>query len=164
MEEATKCTPISWEIVISCFALIISIVTIYQTKNHNYLSVRPIATILSQDYSKKICVCLQIKGLGPLITKSVNFFNIVTNEEKGSLIQFMSDLEGKTLWKDYTRSPQFTLSSNESKTLLEFVPKVENGVELYDENFFNNRTKMRSALSKFRVEITYSGIYNDKLQ
>ena len=164
MEDATHCSEISWEIIISCCALIISIITVYQTKNHNYLSVRPIATILPQDYSKKICVCLQNKGLGPLITKSVKFINIITNEEKGFLIDFMPKLEGEILWKDYTKSPQFTLASIESKTLIEFVPKIENGEEVYDNTFKENRKRIRKALSNIRVEITYSGIYNDKSQ
>lgn len=153
---------LNMEIIISVLAILIALYTYYQSKRHNYLSVQPLASILPQDYHNKICVSLQNKGLGPLITHSIRFINVETKEEKAALIDFMPNLLGKQLWRDYTKSEKLILSPNESKTLLEFVPKIIDGKDHYDENYTKNRELIRKALMNVKVVITYSGIYNEK--
>ena len=115
------------EIIISVLAVFIATYTYYQSKRHNYLSVQPFANILPQDYHNKICVSLQNKGMGPLNTHSIRFINVQTKEEKAALIDFMPNLIGNMLWRDYTKSEKIILSPNESKTLLEFAPNIIDG-------------------------------------
>ena len=53
------------EAIVSICALVVAYITYTSSKKHNYLSVKPIAYILPQDYEDKICVILQNKGTGP---------------------------------------------------------------------------------------------------
>lgn len=145
-------------IIVSISALFIAVFTFYQSKKHNYLSVKPIANILPQDYEDKICVILQNKGVGPLITKSIKFKNKYTNIEKSYLIDFMPDLTENYSWSNFSKASKYILTPNEDKILLEFTsPNIDNGFE-------KNRTVIRQALKDIKIIIEYTGIYNEKVE
>ncbi|MGV0938893.1 hypothetical protein [Empedobacter falsenii] len=96
------------EIIVSISALFVAFLAYYQSRTHNYLSVKPIANILPQDYEDKICVILQNKGIGPLITKSIKFVNTQTKVEKKYLVDFMPELTGNSSWTNFSKGGQST--------------------------------------------------------
>lgn len=146
------------EIIVSMCALSIALLTYYQSRTHNYLSVKPIANILPLDYENKICVILQNKGVGPLITKSIKFVNTKSKEEKKFLIDFMPKLLGKNTWTNFSKASKYILIPNEDKVLLEYSTK-----EL-DDNFEKNKRNIREALKDIVIHIEYEGVYGNKTE
>lgn len=144
------------EAIVSICALVVAYITYTSSKKHNYLSVKPIAYILPQDYEDKICVILQNKGTGPLITKSIKFLNDETKEEKKYLLDFMPNLNGSSRWSNFSKTEKYILTPNENKILLEYSFKES------DDSYEENKYKIRNALKDIRIVITYSGVYNEK--
>ena len=146
------------EIIVSISALFIACLTYYQSRIHNYLSVKPIANILPQDYENKICVILQNKGVGPLITKSIKFVNTQTKEEKKILVDFMPELTGNSSWTNFSKASKYILTPNEDKILLELSTNE------IDDNFEINKTSIRKALKDLVVYIEYEGVYGNQTE
>lgn len=144
-------------IIISIFSLFISFLLFFQTKRHNYLSVKPIAYILPKDYEDYICVVLQNKGTGPLITKSIKFINKITNEEKPFLIDFMPQLLGGHHWSNFSKATEYTLIPNEDKILIEYNPTN-------DKIGKTNKENIRKALKSIEIIIEYQGIYGENTE
>ena len=115
------------EAITSICALIVAYVTFATSKKHNYLSVKPIGYILPQDYDDDLCVILQNKGTGPLISKSIKFINDITKEEKKYLIDFLMD---KNIHFD-KKQKIIELNKNESK----YIKKIEEGGLYNDWSF-----------------------------
>lgn len=146
------------EAIIAICACIVAYITYSSSKKHNYLSVKPIAYILPQDYENKICVIFQNKGTGPLITKSVKFINDKTKVEKKYLIDFMPVLVKEQKWNNFSKSQKYILTPNEDKVLLEFSKTKKS------KSFKKNKLLIRNALKDIRVVITYSGVYDENVE
>ncbi len=144
------------EAIVAICALVIAWITYQSSKKHNYLSVKPIAYILPKDYDDHICVILQNKGTGPLITKSIKFINEETKEEKKYLIDFIPVLQDEESWSDYSKAKKYILAPNEDKILLEYNPNIKSHFSQ------RNMTEIRKSLKDIRIVISYSGVYNDK--
>ncbi len=145
------------EAIVSLCALVVAYITFTALKRHNYLSVKPIGYILPKDYEDDLCVILQNKGTGPLITKSIRFINDKSNEEKKHLIDFIPN-SSEIIWTNFSMAKKFILTPNEDKILLQYSVKAN------DQNFSNNRAIIRNALKDIRVVMTYHGVYNDEIQ
>jgi hypothetical protein len=145
------------EAITSICALIVAYVTFATSKKHNYLSVKPIGYILPQDYDDDLCVILQNKGTGPLISKSIKFINDITKEEKKYLIDFIPDLNNQIIWSNFSKANKFVLTPGEDKILIQ-LKKREN-----DETFEVNQAHIRKLLKDIRIVITYHGVYNEKI-
>jgi hypothetical protein len=145
------------EAIVSICALVVAYITFTSSKKHNYLSVKPIAYILPQDYEDKICVILQNKGTGPLITKSIKFVNDETKVEKKYLIDFMPNLKDNRKWSNFSKAEKYILTPNEDKILLEYS-LTEN-----DTSYEENKLEIRKALKDIKIIITYSGVYNEEI-
>jgi hypothetical protein len=156
MEKIVKFLSENMEAIVSICALVVAYITYSSSKKHNYLSVKPIAYILPQDYEDKICIILQNKGTGPLITKSIKFLNDETKEEKKYLVDFMPALKTNQQWSNFSKAQKYILTPNEDKILLEYS-LTEN-----DSSFEENKLEIRKALKDIRIIITYSGVYNEE--
>jgi len=144
------------EAIVAICALIVAYITYNSSKKHNFLSVKPIAYILPKDYEDSVCIILQNKGTGPLITKSIKFINDETKEEKKYLIDFIPNLKNNAKWSNFSKSQKYILSPNEDKILLEYTLHEKS------QSFEENKLIIRNALKDIRVVITYSGVYNEK--
>lgn len=104
IESISKFLGENMEAIVAICALFVAWVTYRSSQKHNYLSVKPIGYILPKDYTNHICVVLQNKGTGPLITKSIKFRNEITGEEKDYLIDFMPTLMDEEVWSNFSKS------------------------------------------------------------
>jgi hypothetical protein len=141
-------------LIVSIISLILGIVTSLQNRKNNRLNVKPIAYILPPDYENKIAVILQNKGIGPLITKKIEFIgeNGIT---KNHLLDFMPNLTNEYTWSTFSKASKITLLPAEEKILLEFRGDVD------DPEFIINRDNIRSELSKIQIKISYTSIFNE---
>lgn len=142
-------------LLISLLGLVIALITFFSSRKHNRLSVKPIAYILPQDYEDKICVILQNKGTGPLISTNIDFKNEKTNKSEKSLINHMPSLKNNYHWRNFSKAQKFILSPNESKILLELDGKLD------DKDFIENRDLIRKELANIIVNIKYTSVYNE---
>ncbi len=143
------------EAILSICALIVAYITYSSSRKHNYLSVKPIAYILPKDYEDHVCVILQNKGTGPLITKSIKFINDETKEEKKYLIDFVPALKNGEKYSDFSKAQKYILTPNEDKILLEYALRKDS------KSFEENKRIIRKALKDIRIIITYTGVYNE---
>jgi hypothetical protein len=142
-------------LIISILGVVIALITFYSSRKHNRLSVKPIAYILPQDYEDKICVILQNKGTGPLISTFINFKDVKINKNEKSLINHMPSLKNDCKWRNFSKAQKFVLSPNESKILLELDGNIG------DKDFIENRDLIRKKLADIEVNIKYTSIYNE---
>ena len=157
LESALNFLGKNMEAIIAICALFVAWVTYKSSQKHNYLSVKPIGYILPKDFEDNICVILQNKGTGPLITKSIKYVNELTGEEKKHLIDFMPVLLDQETWSNFSKAQKYILAPNEDKILLEYNRNIK--------SHFSERNQMaiREALKDIKIIITYSGVYNDKI-
>ncbi|MGV7108010.1 hypothetical protein ACUSJC_15860 [Flavobacterium sp. U410] len=143
------------EAILSICALIVAYITYSSSRKHNYLSVKPIAYILPKDYEDHVCVILQNKGTGPLITKSIKFINDETKEEKKYLIDFVPALKHGEKYSNFSKANKYILTPNEDKILLEYTFRKDS------KSFEENKRIIRKVLKDIRIVITYTGVYNE---
>lgn len=141
-------------VIISVISVLISIMSSYQSRKFNRLSVRPLAYVLPPDYENRIAVILLNKGTGPLITKKVRFINKL-GEEKNSLIDFMPELDDGFYWSTFSKASKIILSPNEETTLIEFTGDPS------DIRYLNQRDKIRKSLSELKIKIEYTSIFKE---
>ncbi len=141
-------------VVISLISLMLSILTAFQNRRNNRLSVRPIAYVLPQDYENKIAVIIQNKGTGPLVSKSIKFVS-QDGEERSSLLDFMPGLNQGYYWKTFSKASKIIIRPSEEKVLLEFEGDVN------DPIFIEQRDSIRQALSNIQIQLNYKSIFNE---
>ncbi len=141
-------------IFISLISLVLAVLTAFQNRKNNRLSVRPIAYILPPDYEDRIAVIIQNKGTGPLITQELKFIG-ENNEEKNNLIDFMPNLKKGYYWTTFSKASKIILIPSEEIILLEFKGDIT------DEDFIEQRDEIREALSKVVMKIKYTSIFNE---
>jgi len=142
-------------IAISLSAVIVSILSLYWTRNHNMLSVKPKLDIkiLRSPQTSFIKIIIINKGLGPATIVSSKISKGDISEEYFGPIhkKLFSNLEQKIINKPY--SEEFT-----NKT---FGPNDE--VVLYSFYVGGNVSNFYSIINKlkgFKYEIKYKDIYN----
>ena len=148
------------EVLLNILALIVSFLTAcviaytaYIQREHNRLSVRPIASISLANYENRVGVYLKNNGLGPL---KVEDFTVISNDGKKteSIIKQMP--EG-ILWTTFSGNIQgYTLDRGKSFDLLE-LSGDEN-----DPGFICDRNKVRKKLSTLKLTVRYSDLYGQE--
>lgn len=139
-------------LVISIVSIILSLVTINQTKKHNRLSVKPLCHIHPPDYENRIAVIIQNHGVGPLITKSTKFYD-ESNEIRTYLIDLMPPLPVGYHWTHFTKSDSFVVPANDEKILIELSG------DHTDSDFQKLRDLVRKRLSSITLEYEFTDIY-----
>lgn len=141
-------------IVISFLALLVSVVSIiYSVKyskmqaKHNVNSVRPISSIVLNDYEDKIAVIINNDGTGPLLIKKFIAKNIKL--EKNSLIEIMPSIDQP--WITFIETLEGrTISIGKRLVLIELLPLT---IEV--------KQKIREALSEITIYLEYEDIYGN---
>ena len=139
-------------LAISVASIILTLVTIIQTRKHNHLSVKPLCHIHPPDYEDRIAVIIQNHGIGPLVTKSIKFYD-ESNETKTYLIDLMPRLPTGYYWTHFTKSDSFVVPANNEKILIELSGKHT------DVDFIKLRDSVRKRLSSITVEYEFTDIY-----
>jgi len=132
-------------IIISVISMVFTVVFSIQQMKHNKNSVRPICDIKINDYENLISVAIANFGTGPLIIKKI----ICKDAERTSqtLLSLMPHIN--QLWTTFTEDVTGWTIPVDGKIVL---------IELHPDND-NDKYRVRSALEKTTIEVTYTDIY-----
>lgn len=137
---------------VSVISMWISVWSARTQRQHNKLSVRPLAEITVADYEDSLRVKLWNNGTGPMIILGVSVSD--GKNSKDSLIDWMPDLPRGRPWSTFTHSlHNRTLQAGAEITLLELT-EYEN-----ERNFSKSRDLIRKALASLEVNVKYTDIY-----
>ena len=165
--------PINWfeiilslcTVVLSLCAVIISILTARSQKTHNMNSVRPLLGIVVGDYEDDLYVRIDNNGVGPAIITNIKCcatYNVTCKEGK-SLVELLpvvmrvkcgntTELLDLTKFTDFVEDiTNRVIPVGGSITLVRLARPSE-----------MKKQALRYALSKCRVEVSYSDIYDSK--
>lgn len=135
-------------IVISIISIIFTtIFSILQVK-HNKNSVRPISSILLNDYEDLLSVYIENVGTGPLTIKALTCCDGLTTVD--SLIELMPKVD--QAWSTFCESINGRTIPVGGRIVL---------VEIQPQNA-ETRSRIRAKLSRVKVSVEYSDIYNSK--
>ena len=140
---------------VSILSIFLTLVTIWQTKKHNRLSVKPICHIYPPDRENHIAVIIQNNGTGPLISKSIKVYDEANNIKK-YLIDLMPQLPPGLYWSDFSKTENFSILPGGQKVLLELKGNDE------DPEFKDLRDKVRKRLSEITIEYEFTDIYEQR--
>jgi len=148
---------IDWGLVTGIVALIFTAISLQVQRNHNRLSVKPIAIVSVGDYENELAVYLQNKGTGPLIIKKLSITDQNGRTEKAIIDFFDSEWEN-VMWSTFVADIDgWAILPNETKTLIKLNGDVE------DKDFVYVRNKVRKVLSQLQVELLYQDIYEREM-
>jgi len=145
-------------IILSIISIAVALFTLKNQKQHNKLSVRPLAYVMIGDYDGHIFVKIRNHGTGPLILKSVKI--IGAKNPNLPLINSMPPLEPGIAWKNFVED-----CTDRS------VP-VGGEIDLVDLTFHDNfpkaefeksSLKVRKALGRLEIQVNYTDIYGSAL-
>lgn len=151
--------------VLAGVAVVLSLISLYvahaglrHQREHNRLSVRPLAYLVLGDYQNQLFVKLRNNGTGPMVVKSIVI--VGAKDPTRPLIDSMPPLLPKVSWTTFVEDCAgrsvpaggelvlLELSSESSASSAQF--------ELY-------RDKVRLALGKLDVRAEYTDIYGSEL-
>jgi hypothetical protein len=137
------------------FALIISALTLWFQRRHNFKSLSPFAMILIGDYENRLEVKIRNSGVGPLIIEQ--FIASDGNQERNDIISWMP--KGIDNWST------FPLESIDGRCIAPNKEEVVIGMigNPAEEKFVQARAAVRRALSNLTVSLKYRDIYNRKM-
>jgi len=141
---------------ISFLSIFLTTLSLHLSRQHNFMSLTPIARILLSDYEDKLAVKIMNTGVGPLIIGT--FQATRGNETKNDLISLMPDLPEGMFWNFLIDDLDGDcLRPGEKLILLQLNGNLE------DHNFRNARDACRRALADTTVVLTYKDIYGRKM-
>lgn len=145
-------------VVLSLISLYLSHAALRHQREHNRLSVRPLAYVVVGDYENQLFVKLRNNGTGPMIIRSILVLG--AKEPTEPLIHAMPALHSKVSWTNFVEDCSgrsvppggelvlIDLSSDSSSSASQFVL---------------SRDLVRSALGNLEVQIEYTDIYGTEL-
>ena len=137
-------------------ALVVSLWALKIQRRHNILSIRPIPEVTVADYENSLRVKLRNNGSGPMLVTSLEVFR--GEEIKSSVIEWMPPLPNNRLWNHFSMAL-------ENRTIQPdgVIPLLELTAAEDEQQFFCYRDMTRIELSKLRVIVHYTDIYQSKL-
>lgn len=147
----------SGALTVAAISVLLSVWTAFLQRQHMRLSVRPIAVIPVSDYENRIGVNLKNSGLGPM---RITALRVIDNDGNAfeSLIKCMPELEPGVLWDTfYEKADGATIEAGHKFNLLRLQG------ELDDMAYIRSRDKVRRALSRLKVVVEYTDLYNKKM-
>jgi hypothetical protein len=141
---------------ISFLSILLTTWSLHLSRQHNFMSLTPIASILFSDYEDKLAVKIMNTGVGPLIIDT--FQATRGNEAENDLISLMPDLPEGMLWDTFFDDlGGECIRPGDKLILLQLIGNLE------DHNFCNARDACRRALAETTVVLTYKDIYGRKM-
>jgi hypothetical protein len=146
----------NWSNIIASLAFVLSMITLWQQRKHNRLTVRPLAYIEAGDYGNWVFVKVANNGTGPMIIKS-----IMVDGERKALYEALPDPER---WGVYWRHVLVWHTTDRSVPaggglMLVDLSRATNK-KVSKEAFDEARDAIRSALGAITVRVEYTDIYN----
>ena len=146
-----------WGIVVGVIALYIAARSLRIQREHNRLSVKPIAIISVGDYLDELAVYLQNKGTGPLIINDLSFLSDNGRKEK-SLVRFFDTDFDDVVWSTFVDEIDgWAILPGDTKTLI----KLEKNPSIKD--FSRTRNRVREILATIQVKLDYQDIYENDM-
>lgn len=137
-------------------ALFVSLWALHIQRRHNVLSIRPIPEVTVADYEDSLRVKLRNNGSGPMIVASLQVFR--GNDVKVSVIEWMPPLPGNRLWNHFALALEQRAIQPDG-----VVPLLELTAQQGEPLFSKCRDLTRAELSKLRVVVHYTDIYESNL-
>jgi hypothetical protein len=145
-------------VVVSLIALYESHAALKHQREHNRLSVRPLAYVVVGDYETNVFVKLRNNGTGPLIIRSITFPG--AQDPLLPLINAMPDLSAGDMWTDFvTDYVDRSIPAGGEIVLLQLSSQSSSSHDRFKES----RDRVRLALGKLAVCVTYTDIYGTSL-
>lgn len=135
--------------IISLASLAVAVGALKSQREHNYLSVRPIAHFSRGDYENCIFVKVKNYGVGPLLIDS--FIVQAAQSTHKRIIDALGSVASEITWDTFTDTIDGrALAPNKEFVLLQgsFTPSQTAA-----------KAKIRLALSKMTLRLTYKDIY-----
>lgn len=144
--------------ILSFISLYVARAALRHQREHNRLSVRPLAYIMIGDYENQLFVKLRNNGTGPMIVKSLSI--IGAQNEAEPLINAMPDLHPKVSWTNFVEECSGrSIPPGGELVLLDLSSESSSS----PGQFRLSRDKVRLALGKLEVRAEYTDIYGTKL-
>jgi hypothetical protein len=135
--------------IISLASLVVAVRALRAQREHNYLSVRPIAHFSRGDYEDSIFIKLKNYGAGPLLIDS--FIVQFGQSHHERLIDALGEIASAITWDTFTDTIDGrALAPNKEFVLLKAS---------FGSSQESAKKKIRSALSKMTLRLTYKDIY-----
>lgn len=145
-------------VVLSLISLYVSHAALRHQREHNRLSVRPLAYITLGDYENRLFVKVRNNGTGPMIVKSVTI--IGTRDPQQPLVAAMPQLLPKVSWTNFVEDCSGrSVPAGGELVLLDL--STESSAS--QGQFTLSRDKVRLALGKLEVRAEYTDIYGSRL-
>lgn len=140
-------------LVVSAFAVGISVWAVRSQRKHNELSVRPLAEVTVADYENSLRVKLRNNGVGPMIVKEVTVCD--GQITKSSVVEWMPALPTGRPWTTFSHALKDRTLQPASEIILLELTTYEG-----EQGFAQCRDLVRSTLAKLTVNVEYTDIYN----
>jgi hypothetical protein len=143
-------------VCVSFLSILLTIVSLYLSRRHNYKSLTPIASIPFSDYEDKVAVKIKNSGVGPLI---IGTFRATRRDKTADdLISLMPALPHGMLWDTF-----FDDLDGACIRPGEQLGVLQLSGNLGDHSFGQARDACRKALAETTVVLTYRDIYGRRM-
>ena len=145
-------------VVLSLVSLYVAYAALKHQRGHNRLSVRPLAYIMLGDYQNQLFVKIINNGTGPMIVQAVVVDG--AKEPMRPLVEAMPALLPKVMWTSFVED-----CSNRSVPAGGELVLIDLSAASSSSNgqFELSRDKVRFALGKLAISVSYTDIYHSKL-
>jgi hypothetical protein len=134
---------------ISLISLLVALKALKIQREHNYLSVKPIAHFSRGDYEDCIFVKLKNYGTGPLLVDSFTVQSAQSVHRR--MIDALDSLAQEVTWDNFTDTIDGrALAPNKEFVLIKAT---------FDKSQNAHRARIRSALAKMTLQLSYKDIY-----
>jgi hypothetical protein len=138
---------------VSVLAISLTAYTAWRQRQHNFMSLRPMASIVLGDYENKLEVKLKNVGIGPLLINNLIVSGAET--EMNTVISGMPRLPIGITWSTFTENVNgWCLAKDADICLI----RLEGDPD--DDAFAFARDEIRKSLSKLTVRVEYKDIYD----
>lgn len=139
-------------LVVSLLSIVITVVSLFIQRQHNYKSLTPIGSIPFLDYEDKVAVKVKNTGVGPLIIET---FRVTDGKRsENDLISWMPPLPGNMPWDTFFDDLDGAcIPPGEQLTVLQLSGNPS------DQSFAKARDSCRRALSQLTILFKYRDIY-----
>lgn len=151
--------------VLAGIAVLLSLVSVYVSnaalrhqREHNRLSVRPLAYITLGDYENWLFVKLRNNGTGPMIIKSLSI--VGAQDESKPLVNAMPQLHPNVSWTNFVEDCSGrSIPAGGELVLLDLSSESSSSQGQYALS----RDNVRLALGKLEIRAEYTDIYGTEL-
>jgi hypothetical protein len=145
-------------VFLSLVSLFVSLAALRHQRQHNQLTVRPLAYVTLGDYEDQLFVKVRNNGTGPMIVNSIKI--IGASAPSQPLIVAMPKLLPKVFWTNFVEDcAGRSVPVGDELVLLH----LSSSSSTSQGQFAISRDKVREALGELKVIVTYTDIYGTSL-